>query len=207
MYNEKMDMMKTKIKNALSTLLLFSTLLVVGQDQYKADTESSLINWKGFKPTGEHYGTVKVKSGSFKIENKKIVAGEFEIDMNTIVDLDIAADSEYNAKLVGHLKSDDFFGVEKYPVAIFKVTSTEAKGDQTLIKGDLTIKEKTHPVSFLATISMDGNQLTLKSDTFKVDRSKYDIIFKSKSFFSDLGDQFIDDDMELSVHVKAANAK
>lgn len=207
MYNEKMDMMKTKIKNALSTLLLFSTLLVMGQDQYKADTESSLINWKGFKPTGEHYGTVKVKSGSFTIQNKKIVAGEFEIDMNSIIDLDMAADSEYNAKLVGHLKSDDFFGVEKYPVAIFKVTSTEAKGDQTLIKGDLTIKEKTHPVSFLATISMDGNQLTLKSDTFKVDRSKYDIIFKSKSFFSDLGDQFIDDDMELSVHVKAANAK
>lgn len=207
MYNEKMDMMKTKIKNALSTLLLFSTLLVMGQDQYKADTESSLINWKGFKPTGEHYGTVKVKSGSFKIENKKIVAGEFEIDMNTIIDLDMAADSEYNAKLVGHLKSDDFFGVEKYPVAIFKVTSTEAKGDQTLIKGDLTIKEKTHPVSFLATISMDENQLTLKSDTFMVDRSKYDIKFKSKSFFSDLGDQFIDDDMELSVHVKAANAK
>lgn len=207
MYNEKMDMMKTKIKNALSTILLFSTLLVMGQDQYKADTESSLINWKGFKPTGEHYGTVKVKSGSFTIQNKKIVAGEFEIDMNSIIDLDMAADSEYNAKLVGHLKSDDFFGVEKYPVAIFKVTSTEAKGDQTLIKGDLTIKEKTHPVSFLATISMDGNQLTLKSDTFKVDRSKYDIIFKSKSFFSDLGDQFIDDDMELSVHVKAANAK
>lgn len=202
-----MDMMKTKIKNALSTILLFSTLLVMGQDQYKADTESSLINWKGFKPTGEHYGTVKVKSGSFTIQNKKIVAGEFEIDMNSIIDLDMAADSEYNAKLVGHLKSDDFFGVEKYPVAIFKVTSTEAKGDQTLIKGDLTIKEKTHPVSFLATISMDGNQLTLKSDTFKVDRSKYDIIFKSKSFFSDLGDQFIDDDMELSVHVKAANAK
>ncbi len=55
MYNQKMDMMKTKIKNALSTLMLFSTLLVVGQDQYKADTESSLINWKGFKPTGEHY--------------------------------------------------------------------------------------------------------------------------------------------------------
>ncbi len=127
--------------------------------------------------------------------------------MNSIIDLDMAADSEYNAKLVGHLKSDDFFGVEKYPVAIFKVTSTEAKGDQTLIKGDLTIKEKAHPVSFLATISMDGNQLTLKSDTFMVDRSKYDIKFKSKSFFSDLGDQFIDDDMELSIHVKAANAK
>ena len=200
-------MMKTKIKNALSTLLLFSTLLVVGQDQYKADTESSLINWKGFKPTGEHYGTVKVKSGSFTIENKKIVAGEFEIDMNSIIDLDMAADSEYNAKLVGHLKSDDFFGVEKYPVAIFKVTSTEAKGDQTLIKGDLTIKEKTHPVSFLATVSLDANLLTVKSEKFKIDRSTYDIKFKSKSFFSDLGDQFIDDNMELSVHVKAANTK
>ncbi len=203
MFNLKKIKMNSIIKKVLSTLMLFSTVLVVGQNQFKADTESSVVNWKGSKPTGEHYGTVKVKSGFFTVENKNIVAGEFEIDMNSIVDLDMPADSESNAKLVGHLKSDDFFGVEKYPVALFKVTSTEIKGNQTLIKGDLKIKEKTHPVSFLATVSHDANLLTLKSETFKIDRSKWDIKFKSKSFFSDLGDQFIYNDMELSVVVNA----
>ena len=177
MYNEKMDMMKTKIKNALSTLLLFSTLLVMGQDQYKADTESSLINWKGFKPTGEHYGTVKVKSGSFKIENKKIVAGEFEIDMNTIIDLDMAADSEYNAKLVGHLKSDDFFGVEKYPTATLTITAVEkGKGDVKNITADLTIKEVTKDIVFNAYV--DGNTKTF-STTFKIDRTRWGVTYNN----------------------------
>lgn len=195
--------MKNIFKITLSTLLLFSTMLISGQNQLKVDTASSIVNWKGFKPTGDHYGTVNVKSGSFTIENNMIIAGEFEIDMNSIVDLDMPADNEYNAKLVGHLKSDDFFGVEKYPVALFKVTSSETKGDKVLIKGDLTIKENTHPVSFLATVSLTGNKLMLKSETFKIDRSKWDIKFKSKSFFSDLGDNFIYDDMELSVIVNA----
>jgi hypothetical protein len=95
-------MMKTIITKTFSILMLFSTLLAVGQNQFKADTESSVVNWKGSKPTGEHYGTVKVKSGFFTVENKNIVAGEFEIDMNSIVDLDMPADSESNAKLVGH---------------------------------------------------------------------------------------------------------
>lgn len=198
---QKNKIMNTKIKNTLGALMLFSTLLVAGQNQFKAATESSVINWKGFKPTGEHYGSVKVKSGSFTIENNKIVAGEFEIDMNSIVVLDIPSDESSNAKLTKHLKSDDFFGVKKHPVAIFQITSTEAKGEKTLIKGNLSIKEKTNPVSFLAAVSLDGETILMKSETFKIDRSKWDIKFKSQSFFDDLGDKFISDDMELSIEV------
>lgn len=191
------------IKRTLSLLFLLGSTVVMGQNQFNTEAESSVVNWKGFKPTGEHFGTVPVKSGSFTVENNKIVYGAFEIDMNSIVDLDMAADNEYNAKLVRHLKSDDFFGVEKYPVAVFKLTSTEAKGDKTIINGNLKIKEKTHPVSFEAIVTIDEDRLLLKSDTFKIDRSKWDIKYKSKSFFNDLGDKFIDDDMELSVLVNA----
>jgi polyisoprenoid-binding protein YceI len=176
---------------------------MIGQTQFKTDTRSSLVNWKGFKPTGEHYGTVKLKSGYFTVQNKKIVEGEFEIDMNSIECVDLPSDSESNAKLVRHLKSDDFFGAEKYPAAIFKLSSTEAKGEKTLCKGNLTIKGITHPVSFLATIVQEGENLSLKSEAFKIDRSKWNIQFKSKSFFSDLGDKFIYDDIELSVEVVA----
>lgn len=195
--------MKTTIKTMLCGLLFFSTITVWSQDQFTANNESSKINWKGFKPTGEHYGTVHLKSGAFTIENSMITGGEFEIDMNTIVVLDIPADEASNAKLVRHLKSDDFFGAKNHPLAIFKVNSTEAKGDKTLVKGTLTIKEITHPVSFIADVSLNGDSVILKSDKFEIDRSKWNIKYKSQSFFSDLGDKFISDDMELSVEVVA----
>ncbi len=195
--------MKKIIKNTIYGLMLFSTIAVWSQDQFIADTEASKINWKGFKPTGEHFGIVKVKSGSFTVENKMITAGDFEIDMNSIVVLDIPSDESSNAKLTKHLKNDDFFGVKKHPVAMFKLTSTEAKAEKFLVKGELTIKEITHPVSFFAEVSTDGESVLLKSEKFEIDRSKWNIKYKSQSFFSDLGDKFISDDMELSVEVHA----
>jgi len=191
------------ISKILSLIVILFSMTINAQNEYKTNTTKSKINWKGFKPTGEHYGTIMLQDGHFKIKNKEIVAGEFNIDMNSIVNLDMAADDKYNAKLVGHLKSDDFFGVQKHPIAIFKITGTESKGDKTLIKGDLTIKNKTNPVSFLADIHLKGDKLHFKSETFKIDRSKWDIKYKSKSFFDDLADKFIYDDMELSIDMEA----
>lgn len=196
--------MKNIYFTSLILVFVLNTTIALGQDQYKADISTSEVHWKGFKPTGDHYGNVKLKNGSFTVKGKKIVGGEFHIDMNTIVDLDMPADNEYNAKLVGHLKSEDFFGVEKHPTAKFKVVSTENKGDKVLINGELTIKEKTHPVSFLAIVKQEGNKLSVKSDVFKIDRAKWDIKFKSKSFFEDLADNFIYDDIEMSIEVAAS---
>lgn len=194
-------------KNIQKTLVLFILLFAIsvnGQDNFKANTSNSKINWKGFKPTGEHYGTIMLKEGYFKIKENKIVGGEFKIDMNSITDLDMAADNKYNAKLVNHLKSDDFFGVEKYPIAIFKIISTETKGDKLLIKGNLTIKNKTNPVSFLAKVHLSDTKLHITSDNFKIDRSKWNIKYKSKAFFENLADKFIYDDMEISINIEAS---
>lgn len=195
--------MKTILERTVIALFLFSSFLTVAQVKFNADTETSVLNWKGFKPTGDHYGTVKVKNGFFTVKDKQVVGGEFEIDMTSIVDLDMDADSEYNAKLVNHLKSEDFFSVEKYPVASFKISKTEIKGDKTLITGDLSIKGKSHSISFLASVKNEGENLYVKSETFKIDRSKWDVKYQSKSFFADLGDKFIYDDIELSFEVTA----
>lgn len=195
--------MKRIIKNAVYSLILFSTIVVWSQDRFTADTEASKINWKGFKPTGEHFGTVILKSGSFNVQESMILSGEFEIDMNSIVVLDIPADESSNGKLVRHLKSDDFFNASNYPVALFRIKSSENKDSKTLVNGDLTIKGITHPVSFLADVKIDGESVILKSEKFEIDRSKWNIKYKSQSFFSDLGDKFISDDMELSVEVHA----
>ena len=172
---------------------------------YKVNTNTSKINWKGFKPTGSHYGTIHLSNGNFILNGEKIVGGEFTINMNSIVDLDMPADNEYNAKLVGHLKSEDFFDVAKYPNGSFQIKGTENKNGRTLIKGDLTLKGITNSISFLADIKIDAGKLTFKSETFKLDRSKWNIRYKSKSFFDDLKDKFIEDDMEISIEVMANN--
>lgn len=195
--------MKTFLSKTVKVIFFFSSFITMAQVQFNADTEASVLNWKGFKPTGEHYGTVNIKNGFFTVKDKQIISGEFEIDMTSIVDLDMDAESEYNAKLVNHLKNEDFFFVEKYPEASFKIVSSESKGDKTMITGDLTIKGITHPVSFPAAIKTEGDDLYVKSENFKIDRSKWEIKFKSKSFFSDLGDNFIYDDIELSFIVTA----
>ena len=175
----------------------------ITKTNYKVNTETSKIQWKGFKPSGSHYGTINLDNGNFIVKNDKIIGGEFTINMNSIVDLDMPEHNENNAKLVGHLKSVDFFDVEKYPIGSFQIKETENKDGKTLIKGELTLKDISHPVSFLADIKIKNGQLTLKSETFKVDRSKWNIRYKSKSFFDDLKDKFIEDDMEISIEVIA----
>lgn len=195
------------MKKILLTVIAISFLAFsftnIKKTNYKVNTATSKINWKGFKPTGSHYGTIDLDNGNFLIKNDKIIGGEFTINMNSIVDLDMPAENEYNAKLVSHLKSADFFDVEKYPNGSFQIKETEDKDGKTLIKGELTLKGISHPVSFLADVKIENGQLTLKSETFKIDRSKWNIRYKSKSFFDDLKDKFIEDVMEISIEVIA----
>ena len=117
--------MKTIVKKTLTVLFLCSTFLTMAQVKFNADTDNSVLNWKGFKPTGDHYGTVTIKKGFFTVKDEQVVSGEFEIDMTSIIDLDMDADSEYNTKLVNHLKSEDFFSAElhSHQHAHFKCTS------------------------------------------------------------------------------------
>lgn len=196
------------MKKAFLTIVVSSVLLLsfteIVKTKFKADTKNSKINWKGFKPTGSHFGTINISAGDFILDDKNmIVAGEFTIDMSSIVDLDMEADNKYNAKLVGHLKSPDFFDAEKYPNGVFKINKSEKKEGKILISGDLTLKDKTNPVSFIADVNINGDKLTLKSESFMVDRSKFDVRYKSKSFYNDLKDAFVNDDMEISIEVIA----
>ena len=176
---------------------------IIKKTNYKVNIESSKINWKGFKPTGSHYGTINLADGNFIVNNDKIVGGEFTINMNSIIDLDMPADNEYNAKLVAHLKSEDFFDVAKFPNGSFTIKEVKKTDGKTVIKGELTLKGITHPVSFLADVKIENGQLTFKSETIKIDRSKWNIRYKSKSFFDDLKDNFIEDEMEISINVIA----
>ncbi|MGG8497965.1 YceI family protein [Tenacibaculum sp. TC6] len=171
-------------------------------NSYKANVAESNITWKGSKPTGSHNGVVSLQNGVFDIENGTVKAGEFTIDMTTISCSDLEAGNG-KEKLEGHLKSADFFDVEKFPTAKFVVTSSEAKDGKVNITGNLTLKDVTKSITIPATIIEDGEFATLKSDTFSVDRTDFGVTYSSKKFDAALKDKFINDLMEMSLDIKA----
>jgi polyisoprenoid-binding protein YceI len=162
----------------------------------------SHIEWIGRKVTGAHNGTIAVKQGSFAVTEGSLIDGEVTIDMTTINILDVT-DPALNTQFAGHLASDDFFSIEKFPTATFEMISVRpVGGDQYRIEGNLTIKEITHAAGFDATVDYNGETLTLAGKLI-VDRTKYAIKFRSGNFFKDLGDTLIYNDFELDVNVTA----
>ena len=163
---------------------------------YNIETAQSQITWTGREvSTSSHYGTLDFISGNFEISNGAIVNGEFIVDMTSINNQDMEGDSK--ARLEGHLKSDDFFSVESYPTASISINSSELISDgKWNVSADLSIKGFTHPVNFEMISSEDGWSANLVFD-----RSKYDVRFRSGSFFENLGDKLIYDDIELSINL------
>ena len=180
----------------------------VASTTYKLDPAQSNMAWNGKKVTGEHNGTVKISGGNLLVNQNQVVGGNVVIDMNSLVDLDIT-DAEYNQKLIGHLKSDDFFSTEKHPQATFKINNvTPIKGAKAgaanyNVNGNLTIKGITKPVTFPATINVQGNTITAKSDAVTLDRTQWDIRYGSKSFFANIGDKAIHDDFTVKFNLVA----
>jgi len=186
--------MKNTLRNSVFIVFVaFFTLSFTPIDGNKKviKVDESKVVWKGYKVTGSHEGTIAIKSGSLVFDNDQLTGGEFVIDMTTIGSTDL--DGEYKGKLDGHLKSDDFFGVEKYPTATLVLKKVKATGKNAYdVTGDLTIKGKTDSVSF--SISVYGSKATA---SLKIDRTKYDVRYGSTSFFDDLKDKAIYDEFDL----------
>ncbi|WP_422105361.1 YceI family protein [Winogradskyella sp.] len=174
--------------------------------KFKADTEKSTIEWKGFKPTGSHTGTIAIAKGLINVNDGAVESGNFVIDMSSIKVTDIPLEEEGNAKLAGHLTSADFFDVATYPQAKFEVTGLETVDGKTMLSGNLTMKDATNNISIPVTTNIEGDNMTLTSEAFTIDRSKWNIKYGSKSFFDNLGDRFINDDIELKVNLVATKA-
>jgi polyisoprenoid-binding protein YceI len=183
------------MKNVFFTLILsvFSAGLMNAQTKLTADTGKTTLNWLGEKVTGQHTGTVNLKSGWLTMKENRIVGGEFLIDMTTI------KDSGGNARLEGHLKSDDFFGVEKFPVAMLVLKSSDSfdKGS-AVVKGELTIKGVTNPIEFKAVVQHKDDGTYFFSNIV-IDRTTFNVRYGSGTFFDNLGDKTIYDDFQLKV--------
>ena len=157
---------------------------------YTVNAEKTVIKWIGKKVTGEHYGKIAVKEGQFTVSGEN-VTGKVWTDMTNITCEDLEA-GEWNDKLIGHLKSEDFFNVEKFPTAEFNFKSFE----NGVVTGDLTIKGITQEISFPADVVKGKKTFALKGK-LKFDRTAYEIKYGSGKFFEGLGDKMIYDDVEL----------
>jgi polyisoprenoid-binding protein YceI len=185
-------------------LPMFALLIVAAQAQnnYPVNTGSSVVVWTGYKVTGKHTGTVRVKSGNVQFTNGVLTGGSFEMDMNSVNCTD--QEGEWAAKLVGHLKSDDFLGVASHPTASFVITRAipqDSKGNYKLI-GNMTIKGTTKEVKFFANAT-ESNGTIGATGKMTIDRSEYNMRYGSGSFFDGLGDKTIYDEFDLQVTLVA----
>jgi len=168
--------------------------------KFKIVSAQSNIEWVGKKVTGAHNGTIAVKEGEIILTDGKLTGGKFVIDTTSIKILDLT-DPATNAQFFGHLASDDFFSTEKYPEATLEITSVSGKH----VEGKLTIKGITQPAGFDVAVNVNGDQLTA-TGKLVIDRTKYEMKFRSGNFFKDLSDNLIYNDFELNVIVTAKAA-
>ncbi|MDF1573821.1 MAG: YceI family protein [Bacteroidales bacterium] len=184
--------MKT-INYALTLMILLQGPLLFAQ-KVEFNPNVSSIEWLGKKIGSQHTGNIQFKSGYLELQDDMIVAGNFVVDMTSITNSDID-NQERNQRLVGHLKSDDFFGVEQYPTASFVVSkSTKFKDGKSTLTGDITIKGKTESITF--EVLRTGKEYTA---SLGIDRSRFDVRFGSGSFFDNLGDNAINDIVKLDI--------
>lgn len=183
--------------------LLINAGIVYAQLDTPIKVDKSELKWKGgsaFTSYG-HYGTVAFKEGRIQFDDDKLKSGNFVIDMNTIANVD----EGYNADLVDHLKNEDFFEVSKYPTAKLNITRVTYDGvlNYSLqVEADLTIKGITHPITFTAQTTKE-NGLYIFTSKFVIDRSKWNVKYGSESFFKNLGDNALSDEIEFEVKIVA----
>jgi polyisoprenoid-binding protein YceI len=178
---------------------------------YKVDPQSSILRWTGSKVTAKHFGTVSVLKGKMHVSGNSIEAGKFIIDMRSIKVLDLT-DENMNAKLTTHLKDDDFFEVNSFPLSEFEIISVEnidefSEGEANyLLEGNLKIKNITKSISFPARIVFQNGSLHAKAQ-FVLDRTRWNIRYGSGKFFEDMGDKMIYDDFEIELDIHAVSEK
>lgn len=188
-----------------SILLLFNlfvfTFAGVQAQSLTVDSGQSNIRWYGEELTGKtHFGNLKFKSAAIEVKDGIVSSGSFIVDMTSLTVEDLSGGGK--ARLEGHLRSDDFFSVDKHAEAVLKITQKgKLMGDSQTLFGALTIKGKEHPVEF--SISMKDNNTATAALTF--DRSVYDVRFRSGSFFENLGDKLILDDIRMEVALSFEN--
>ncbi len=181
--------------------LIFSTSVFAANTNFNVEAKKSHLKWTGKKVTGKHFGKVQIKSGKLNFEGADLKGGEFEIDMTSIT-VDDITNKEWNTKLLNHLKSDDFFSVDKHKTAKIAIKSVTLGKGVYNVTADLTIKGITKPIYFDADIQQKKDGVEAKAK-ITINRTLWNVKYNSGKFFKDLGDKMIYDDVEIEVNLTA----
>lgn len=193
-------------------ILIFALLFIVltpadrTEKVYKVDTEASTIRWTGKKVLGEHYGTLQLKEGSFRLEDGSLKGGNFTIDMRSLVNQDLEGDSR--EELENWLRSEEMFYVARYPYVKFEITAAESQqGKQRYqVEGRLTIKDVSHIISFPAEIQQKGEMISVQAE-LKFDRTRWNLNYGSGGIIGGLGNTAIKDEVTVAVNLQASAKK
>ncbi|MFT4698606.1 MAG: polyisoprenoid-binding protein YceI [Flavobacteriaceae bacterium] len=187
--------MKKVINSILVLTVVIGSFAFTTLNKKEINVTESSINWEGSKITGKtHTGSLTLQSGFIEMDGDAITGGKFVVDMTSLKSTDM--EGEYAEKLIGHLKSDDFFGTTNHPTAILEIGKTKKTEEGYKVGAKLTIKDKTEPVSFILVMHDDRASAKLSFD-----RSKFDVKYGSGSFFDNLGDKAISDMIDLEVNL------
>lgn len=176
--------------------------LHTGDEKYvEIDTKESVVTWKGSMliASEEHIGYVHISKGELMIEKGQLVGGTVEIDMNTIE----YKDKKNKNTPVNHLKSPDYFDVEKFPTSTIEITKVASESDKTIkVTGNLTIKGITHPVTFPAQMEVTDGIVKANGKVI-IDRTDWGIRYRSGKFYDIVADQTVSDSIEFDINIVA----
>jgi len=198
--------MKTTVASSLLAVAAIFALYAFAPsaaEVYKVDTSKSKIAWTGQNIAGgKHTGTIGLSKGDLTFEGAKLAAGSFTVDISSIKVTDLAGDRA--TRLENHLKNEDFFDAPKFPEATFDIAKVSGSGNDLSVTGRLTIKGITKSVTFPAVVHQSGNTVHATAKGVKIDRTQFDIKYRSGNFFSGLGDRAISDEFQLDIELVAA---
>jgi polyisoprenoid-binding protein YceI len=177
--------------------------------RFVLDTLNSNVEWKGYKvfksENTSHFGTIKFESGDVTIKDGKLESGKFVADMASLTSEDLKNKKDDLEKLNGHLKSADFFEVEKFPTASYEIikVSPSAEGDyNTVLDGNLTVKGITKPLQFKANVAVNGAEVSIATEPKDIMREEFGVKFQSPA-----ANGVIKNEVTLQIKVKALEKK
>ena len=139
------------------------------------------------------------------MDKNVLIGGKFIFDMTSISNNDIES-PEWKLKLEAHLKSEDFFNVDSFPIAILEIKehqllSDDQSASNNQILADLTIRGIKQELSFPIALQQFDSILLAKG-IVDIDRTMYNIQYKSGKFIENLGDKLIYDDFTVQFMVQ-----
>lgn len=171
---------------------------------YQLDTAISSVQWSGYKvfqsKLTSHFGNIKFLKGKLAVEKNQLTSGVFQVDMNSLTNEDLS-DEKLKTQLIEHLKSKDFFEVEKYPTAKFEIKKVQKNewGDyNTILEGELTIKDKTQPIAINANVNINDSLVTIHTERTDLDREDFGI-----DYSGDEAKGIIENKMTIQVNISA----